>query len=155
MLKKSLFSPAQPQRAETRPTPCCVSHRLEAHNQYVASEVEYRFPLTCYIPKSRAILPKGRFERQLLRDALTGWIRYVIPTATKRLPLPVATVRPQDIRMFGTSISTQPKLARSRVMRVVLAWAIVCFTVLMLQPTILSAKPKTNRAPRPEPEPQV
>ena len=72
-----------------------------------------------------------------------------------RLLLPVATVRPQDIRMLGTSTSTQSKLVCTPVMRVIFAWAVVCITGLVLQPTIISAKPKTNRAPRPEPELKV
>jgi hypothetical protein len=82
-------------------------------------------------------------------------MRYVIPTPTSRLLLPIATVRPQDIRMLGTSISKQSKFVRSHGMRVFLASAILCFTVLLLHPSILSAKPKTNKAPRPEPELKV
>ena len=57
--------------------------------------------------------------------------------------------------MLGTSLSTQSKLVRSHGTRVVLAWTILCFTVLLLHPSIISAKPKTNRAPRPEPELKV
>jgi hypothetical protein len=57
--------------------------------------------------------------------------------------------------MLGTSISTQSKPMRFHVMRIVLAWAMVCFTLLLLHPTSISAKPKVNRAPRPEPELKV
>jgi len=68
---------------------------------------------------------------------------------------PLATVRPQDIRMLGTTQSASLQPIRSCVTRVVLAWAVACFAIFLLYPPTALAKPKLNKAPRPEPELKV
>jgi hypothetical protein len=57
--------------------------------------------------------------------------------------------------MLGTSSSTQTNPICSHVLPVSLTWAVVGLTLFLFLPVAVSAKPKVNRAPRPEPELKV
>jgi hypothetical protein len=57
--------------------------------------------------------------------------------------------------MLGTSLSRQLKPICSQLIAVSNVWAVVALTLFLLHPIAVSAKPKVNKAPRPEPELKV
>lgn len=89
-------------------------------------------------------LTQGRPERQSAERCIDSSDALCYPTAANWFLLPVDNHKATDIRMLGTTLT-----------RFLFLGAVACFAVLLLYPTIGSAKPKSNRAPRPEPELKV
>jgi hypothetical protein len=87
---------------------------------------------------------------------LTGCMHCVIPLRHINSSCLPATEGPQTTTpMLGTTSATATQPTGLRLLCGVMAWAIAWSLLLMLSAGTVSAKPKAQRAPRPEPELKV
>jgi len=68
---------------------------------------------------------------------------------------PVENRKATDTRMLGTTPSALSQSIRHGLRRCFLTWTVICVALLLWHPSIGAAKPKVNKAPRPEPELKV